>query len=32
VPEPDGEQISPRYQLKDLLDKLDTMTGPRDGG
>ena len=35
IPEPAGEQVITRYQLKDLLDKLDTLTsqpGSSPGG
>ncbi len=27
IPEPDGEQIISRYTLRELLDKLDELTG-----
>jgi hypothetical protein len=27
IPQHNGEQVITRYQLKDLLDKLDTLTG-----
>ncbi len=28
IPQRNGETVITRYQLKDLLDKLDTLTGP----
>jgi hypothetical protein len=33
VPEPDGETVITRYSLRELLDRLDVITGPPpDGG
>jgi len=31
IPQRNGETVITRYQLKDLLDKLDTLTGPPEG-
>ena len=31
IPQRDGEQIITRYQLRDLLDKLDSLTGRPEG-
>ncbi len=31
IPQPDGETVITRYQLRDLLDKLDTLPGPPQG-
>ena len=32
IPEPDGERVITRYTLRELLDKLDQLTGtPPDG-
>ena len=28
LPEPDGEQVVTRYTLRELLDRLDTLTDP----
>jgi hypothetical protein len=30
IPEPDGETVITRYTLRELLDKLDELTGERD--
>jgi hypothetical protein len=32
LPEPSGETVITRYRLEDLLNKLDTLTAPPDGG
>jgi hypothetical protein len=32
LPEPNGETVVTRYRLEDLLNKLDTLTAPPDGG
>ena len=31
IPQHNSETVITRYQLKDLLDKLDTLTGPPEG-
>ena len=31
IPQPAGEQIITRYRLRELLDMLDTLTGPPGG-
>jgi hypothetical protein len=31
IPQRNGETVITRYQLRDLLDKLDTLTGPPEG-
>lgn len=31
IPQHDGEMIITRYQLRELLDKLDTLTSPPGG-
>jgi len=31
IPEPDGERVITRYTLRDLLDKLDQLTGTPPG-
>jgi hypothetical protein len=32
IPEPDGERVISRYILRELLDKLDELTGPTPAG
>jgi len=31
IPEPDGETVTTRYTLRELLDKLEELTSERDG-
>jgi hypothetical protein len=31
IPEPDGETVITRHTLRELLDKLDKLTGQHDG-
>jgi hypothetical protein len=31
LPEPDGERVVTRYTLRELLDRLDTLTSPPPG-
>jgi hypothetical protein len=30
IPEPNGETVATRYTLRELLDRLDELTGPQD--
>jgi len=30
IPEPDGETVTTRYTLRELLDRLDELTGQQD--
>jgi len=30
IPEPSGETVTTRYTLRELLDRLDELTGPQD--
>lgn len=30
IPEPDGETVTTRYTLRELLDRLDELTGRQD--
>jgi hypothetical protein len=32
IPEPDGETVITRYTLRELLDRLDELTGPAGQG
>ncbi|HEU5392954.1 MAG TPA: hypothetical protein VFV73_44425 [Streptosporangiaceae bacterium] len=32
LPEPDGETVTTRYTLRELLDRLDELTGELTGG
>jgi hypothetical protein len=31
IPEPDGETVTSRYTLRELLDRLDELTAAQDG-